>query len=194
MYSGQSWNVWTSGDEVLNFCIYVGCAYGVFESHDRNRYSCWPNQSLLRAEDDLMTIKQNWHQWWTKVVAMKADRVVRKQYPASPALVAPYFTAECPILRACCERAWEPFQQWWYMPAGGQSAIYYWESAPHIPSYISEFEREMGRKSKPFQLQIDLVYTGLNNPIEPAPNYIIFPVGPLLIDKEWWMERLRRMG
>ena len=64
-----------------------------------------------------------------------------------------------------------------------------------IGQYINEFENIVKRKVKPFNLYIDLVYTGTSKMIEVNNEYIVMvPIKPIHYDKEWWMKKLQQIG
>lgn len=100
-------------------------------------------------------------------------------------------------LKECCKDAWKPFIKWWEMIGGGKNALSYFEGIVNekIYQYISEFEDIVQRKVKPFNLYIDLVYTGKSKIIEGNSEYMVMiPVSPIYFDKVWWMNKLQQIG
>ncbi|MBZ9637670.1 hypothetical protein [Clostridium sp. FP1] len=83
------------------------------------------------------------------------------------------------------------------MVGGGKNALSYLEGFgdERIYTYINEFENIVQRKVKPFNLYIDLVYTGTSQIIEVNSEYIVMVlVRHLYFDKDWWMNKLEQIG
>lgn len=60
--------------------------------------------------------------------------------------------------------------------------------------YIKELEDKLNKKSKPFNLYIDIVYTGVPNVLDVNDKYIVVtPNGYLNLTKDWWMEKLIKL-
>jgi len=95
----------------------------------------------------------------------------------------------------CCIKAWPLFYSWWSMPAGGGSAMAYWESISNVINMVDKFERIEGRKAKDFNLYIDLVYTGISERIELRQDYVIMTLDTKqLMEEAWWMKKLQQIG
>lgn len=47
---------------------------------------------------------------------------------------------------------WPSFINWWNMPAGGQTAMNYWEVKPDLIAFVQEFKNLAGREIKPGDL------------------------------------------
>lgn len=68
----------------------------------------------------------------------------------------------------------------------------YWEAKPDLIAFVKEFENQAGREIKPFKLHVDLVYTGLKEPIEVNNQFIIMPIkAEYLLKKNWWIKRFK---
>lgn len=83
------------------------------------------------------------------------------------------------------------------MVGGGKNALSYYEGLGNerIYKYINEFENIVQRKVKPFNLYIDLVYTGTSQIIEENSEYIVMVlVKSLYFDKNWWINKLQQIG
>ena len=93
-------------------------------------------------------------------------------------------------LKECLKNTWQPFIDWWEMPGGGKNALAYFETfdIDSIYKYINEFENLAGRKVKPFNLYIDMIYTGTIEIMEVNREYVIMAlIKPIYFNKEWWM-------
>ncbi|MNU68651.1 hypothetical protein D3C71_580230 [compost metagenome] len=197
MESPSGWIIGLSGEYKLNFPIYVGCVYGLFVESGEEHQRLWPAPKDLVMEDkDKRALKEQWDQWWNRVVMLLANNYANKSYELGPGIGIPenhFDDIEGNLLRQCCIDSWPAFVEWWNMPAGGQVAMYYWENFPRVNKYVEEYEQLAGRKIKPFSMSVNLVYTGITAPIEPVNGYIIMPIdGPYLITKDWWLERFKQ--
>ena len=68
------------------------------------------------------------------------------------------------------------------MPGGGKNALAYFETfdIDSIYKYINEFENLAGRKVKPFNLYIDMIYTSTTEIMEENREYVIMaPIKPI---------------
>ena len=181
----ESWTVRISSDLELNFLIYVASSFGLFESETSNM-SNWSTEKIMMDKQDIQNLKDQWNSCWNKVI-------LKKMNPKTDILSIPDFkTIENMELRMACNRVWKSYIDWWYMPAGGQCAMYYWEDKPNILKYVQEYEDQVGRRIKTFHLTIDLIYTGFDKPIEVNDEYIIMPIrSDYLLKPDWWVKRFK---
>lgn len=181
----ESWTVRITSDLELNFLIYVACSFGLFESGTRDMDN-WSTERILMDEHEIQNLKVQWNSCWNQSIIKKLDT-------KTGVLGFPNFkTIEYSELRMVCSRVWKSFIIWWNMPAGGQCAMYYWEDKPDILKYVQEYENQVGRRIKTFHLNIDLIYTGFDKPIEVNDEYIIMPVrSEYLLKPDWWVRRFK---
>ncbi|SEM97587.1 hypothetical protein [Paenibacillus sp. OK076] len=183
----NSWSVCISSDIELNFLIYVANTYGLLKE-DINENNLWPSKQRVESDQLHQKLEIQWKWFWDRSIQQKAHK---NNHHVSFVLGGPDFKlVEQHELREVLVHLWPSFRQWWYMPAGGQAAMNYWEGIPDLIRYVQEFEDEVGRKIKPFHLNVDLIYNGPNEPIEVTEEYIIMPIKiEYLMKRDWWMSR-----
>jgi hypothetical protein len=197
--TNQSWVIRTSTDELLNFIIFTGCMYNLIDDKNFDESNTpWPtNVSNLNFEGlNYNKLKSQWKLWFNEILGEKCNNInpermcilVDEIYNVSD-----FSELEYMELRACCKKAYPYFIEWWDMQAGGKSAISFYEiiGSSKFSEYIEELECELDRKVKPFNLYIDIVYTGVPNVLDLDDKYIIVtPNGYLNLNKEWWIKKL----
>ncbi|MHB8062065.1 MAG: hypothetical protein ACYDG2_05425 [Ruminiclostridium sp.] len=194
--SPDSWRIIISADDILNFIVYIGCIYGLIDKEKyKGKEILWPSKSL-----DTEANSERWEEWFKEVVALKADKIKLRNQITSiyEEYMPPEFSkVKCPILKECCKNSWLKFYEWWSMMAGGKNAISFLEKIGHykIRKYVYEVESALGRKLKPFTLNIELLYTGISEVIDINNEFIITPLSPIItLDKEWWIKKLSEIG
>ncbi|MDR3593175.1 hypothetical protein [Clostridium sp.] len=198
----ESWRIVVSSDTSLNFALFTGCLYGLIDVDNiKGENRLWPskyfNNELLKK---LPLLKEQWNEWFNNMVKDRGEKVIsRQRFDYKYNMFNPPNFSDLPYseLRGCCKNAWQPFIEWWEMIGGGKNALSYFEGVDNekIYQYISEFENKVQRKVKPFNLYIDLVYTGISEIIEANSEYIVMiPVKPIYFDKDWWMNKLQQIG
>lgn len=185
----NSWSVCISSDFELNFLIYVASTYGLLKE-DINENILWPSRQMVESDELHQKLEIQWKWFWDRSINQKAHK---NNNHVSFVLGLPDFElVEQHELREVLVHLWPSFRQWWYMPAGGQAAMNYWEGIPDLIRYVQEFEDEVGRKIKPFHLNMDLIYNGPNEPIEVTEEYIIMPIKiEYLMKRDWWISRFK---
>ncbi|SEL10389.1 hypothetical protein [Paenibacillus sp. OK003] len=183
----NSWSVCISSDIELNFLIYVASTYDLLKE-DINENNLWPSRQRVESDELHQKLEIQWKWFWDRSIQQKAHK---NNHHVSFVLGLPDFElVEQHELREVLVHLWPSFRQWWYMPAGGQAAMNYWEGIPDLIRYVQEFEDEVGRKIKPFHLNVDLIYNGPNELIEVTEEYIIMPIKvEYLMKRDWWMSR-----
>lgn len=198
----ESWRIVVSSDTSLNFTLFTGCLYGLIDVDNiKGENRLWPskyfNNELLKQ---LPLLKEQWNEWFNNMVKDRGEKVIsRQRFDYKYNMFNPPNFSDLPYseLRECCKNAWQLFIEWWEMIGGGRNALSYFEGFgdEKIHQYISEFENKIQRKVKPFNLYIDLVYTGTSQIIEANSEYIVMiPVKPIYFDKDWWMNKLQQIG
>lgn len=192
----NSWSIRTSADDILNFIVYIGCIYGLIDNEKyTGKEALWPSKSLNTKANS-----EQWEEWFREVVTLKAHTIKHGVHPyiVYEEYMPPEFPkVKCPILKECCKNTWPKFHEWWGMMAGGKNAIAFVEQIGHdkIHEYVNEVERTLGRKLKPFTLNIELIYTGISEPIDISNEFVIAPLSPLInSNKEWWIRKLFESG
>ena len=198
----ESWRIVVSSDLSLNFALFTGCLYGLIDDVDEisgNRL--WPPKcEINKSRDALSLLKKEWNEWFNSILNERGEKVKLKQeFNLNSNTFDPPNFAEFPFfeLREYCKKSWQPFIEWWQMVGGGKNALAYFEGFgdDRIHQYINEFESIVKRQVKPFNLHIDLVYTGTCEIIEVNSEYIVMiPVIDLYFDKDWWMNKLQEIG
>lgn len=185
----NSWSVCISSDVELNFLIYVASTYGLLKE-DINENNLWPSRQRVGSDELHQKLEIQWKWFWDRSIQQKAHK---NNHHVSFVLGLPDFElVEQHELREVLVHLWPSFRQWWYMPAGGQAAMNYWEGIPDLIRYVQEFEDEVGRKIKPFHLNVDLIYNGPNKLIEVTEEYIIMPIKiEYLMKRDWWISRFK---
>lgn len=185
----NSWSVCISSDVELNFLIYVASTYGLHKE-DINENNLWPSRQRVESDELHQKLEIQWKWFWDRSIQQKAHK---NNHHVSFVLGQPDFElVEQHELREVLVHLWPSFRQWWYMPAGGQAAMNYWEGIPDLIRYVQEFEDEVGRKIKPFHLYVDLIYNGPNKLIEVTEEYIIMPIKmEYLMKRDWWISRFK---
>ena len=197
-----SWGIVESSDMSLNFALYTGCLYGLIGDIDGiSKISLWPPKcEINKSTESLSLLKEQWKEWFNSMINDRGKKVILKQeFDFMNDMFNPPDFSEFPYceLREYCKNAWIPFIEWWQMIGGGKNALSFIEGLDNkkIYKYINEFESIVQRKVKPFNLYIDLVYTGTSEIIEVNSEYIVMvPVKPIYFDKEWWMNKLQQIG
>ncbi|WP_206920014.1 hypothetical protein [Alicyclobacillus suci] len=187
-----SWRVVTEGTEDLNFAIYVACTYDLFPksnpfSESRRWTSAKPSSELTQVEKAVLSTQ--WQEWWNQLVRMRSLQNQNFDF-YEPS----YFDSMCNELGSVCRDTWQPFREWWHMPAGGKMAMAFWGGADQVGQYVREFEQRVNRKARPFRLKVDLVYTGLDDLIEVSDEYVIMPIRSPRENRSWWTEKINAIG
>ena len=143
---------------------------------------------------------EQWEEWFKYIADLKAEeiKVGGKYGIVDEEFMPPELSnVKCSILKECCRSSWREFYEWWNMKAGGRNAINFLEQlgGDKIRGYINEVESKLGREVKPFSLNIELIYTGINEAIDINDEFVINPLSPIItLDKEWWMKKLIELG
>lgn len=197
----KSWSIIAASDISLNFALFVGCLNGLIENDEINEIKLWPSECSSDIPTELLSLlKEEWKQWFNFMLKARWNKVILKQeFELESNIFAPPNFPEFPYeeLKEYCKNAWKPFIEWWEMVGGCQKALLYIEGIDNnkIYKYIDEFENIVQRKVKPFNLYIDLVYTGSSKIIDVNNEYIIMvPTRPIYFDKAWWMSKLQQIG
>lgn len=186
-----SWSVRTEARDELNFAIYIACTYDLLPRScpfsETNRWSV-----TTESVSDQALIASQWNEWWNQLVKHRLESF---QSPRWSALYnPPDFNNLDRELRQLCVSVWQGFHKWWNMPAGGKTAMIFWESADNVGQLVRQFELEAGRKARLFQMTVDLVYAGLDDVIEVSDEYAIMPLRSMQKNQEWWMKKLHQIG
>lgn len=99
-------------------------------------------------------------------------------------------------LRECCKKSYPYFIEWWNMQAGGNTAISFYEIivGNKFCDYVEELECKLNKKTKPFNLNLDIVYTGVPNILDVSDEYMVLtPNGYINLSKDWWMKKLTKL-
>ena len=198
----ESWKLTVSSNMELNFALFTGCLYGLIDEVDEiSNNRLWPPKYRInKLNQPLSLIKDQWNEWFNSMLNDKGEKIVSKQsFNFKSNMFNPPNFSDFPFyeLKDYCKKSWRYFIEWWEMVGGGKNALSYFEGLDNerIYTYINEFENLMKRKVKPFNLYIDLVYTGAFNMIEVNSEYIVMiPVKSLYYDKDWWMSKLQQIG
>ncbi|MEC0129147.1 hypothetical protein [Paenibacillus pabuli] len=185
----NSWTICISGEYDLNFLMFVASACGLLT--DEFEEGVWPNSQFLNVEQSNEKFKEQWKELWNQSISKKGER--KRGNHQNLIIDPPHFSMiREEDLKAVLIKMWPSFIKWWNMPAGGQIAMHYWEAKPDLLAFVQEFESQVGRKIKPFRLDVDLVYTGLNEPIEVNEQFIIMPIkSEYLMKRDWWIKRFK---
>lgn len=185
----NSWSVCLSGDFDLNFLMFVASAHGLLTEEFEE--STWPSSQFLSAGQSNQRFNEQWKELWNQSIYKKG--LLKEKNQGSIVLDPPNFlTIKEEEVKAVLINLWPSFNRWWNMPAGGQIAMNYWEAKPDIMAFVQEFESHVGREIKSFNLHVELVYTGLKEPIEVNKQYIIMPIkAEYLLKKDWWITRFK---
>ncbi|CEO05568.1 Uncharacterised protein [[Clostridium] sordellii] len=200
--TNESWAIRTSTDELLNFIIFTGCMYNLIDEKNFDESNIpWPtNISNLDFEDLYIDkLKSQWKLWFNNVIEERCNNtsfdkmsiVVKEIYNVIDFLELEYIE-----LRECCKKSYPNFIAWWDMQAGGKAAISFYEiiGGGNFGDYIEQLECKLNKKAKPFNLYIDIVYTGVPNVLDVNDNYIVVtPNGYLNSNKDWWMKKLIKL-
>ena len=171
----------------MNFLMYVASAHGLLA--DEFGEGTWPTSQSSNGGQSNEKFKAQWKELWNQSIYKKG--LLKSGRQKNLILDPPDFSMiRENDVRNVLINMWPSFIQWWNMPAGGQIAMHYWEGAPDLLSFVQEFESQVGRKIKPFKLDIDLIYTGLREPIEVNEQFMILPIKTeYLLKKDWWIKR-----
>ncbi len=200
--SNESWSIFTSKDDLLNFVIFTGCMYNLIEDKNFDEENeRWPTNIIISNFDDLHfeELKLQWNEWFTNIIDEKISNtnlngmcsLIEENYDVNS-----FSELKCVELRECCKSAYPHFVDWWNMQAGGKNALSFYEfmSNNKISEYVSELEGKLNKKSKPFKLYLDMVYTGVPNVLDVNDNYIIVtPNGYFDLSKDWWLNKLSKL-
>lgn len=186
------WSVVTEGTEDLNFAIYVACTYDLLPkskpfSESKRWTSITPSSEFTQAEKAVLS--SQWLEWWKQLVGIRSLHKHNVDY-YQPS----YFDSMDNELGDVCRDTLPPFREWWHMPAGGNSAMIFWESADQVGLYVREFEQQENREARPFRLKVDLVYTGLDDLIEVSDEYVIMPLRSPRDNRSWWTQKINAVG
>ncbi|HBU81617.1 MAG TPA: hypothetical protein DEF35_08250 [Paenibacillus sp.] len=185
----NSWTICISGEYDLNFLMFVASACGLLT--DEFEEGVWPESQPLNVEQSNEKFKEQWKELWNQSISKKGER---KRGNHQNLIIDPpdFSMIKEENLKAVLINMWPSFIKWWNMPAGGQMAMHYWEANPDLLTFVQEFESQVGREIKPFRLDVDLVYTGLREPIEVNEQFIIMPIkSEYLLKKDWWIKRFK---
>lgn len=154
-------------------------------------YKRWSSTTpiVTLSQNDRLLIVDQWSRWWAQLVSAR-ETSQRRPLVYDPS----HFKLLDNELGNVCRQTWQPFREWWQMPAGGHVAMMFWESAEPVQQYVREFEEEAGRKAKPFRLEVDYVYAGLDNVLEVNVNYAIIPAHSPREHRSWWKQKIRELG
>ncbi|WP_020616425.1 hypothetical protein [Paenibacillus daejeonensis] len=176
----------------MNFLMYVGSAYGLLS--EAFAEEAWPKLRNPEQVEDYAQLRNQWEEFWEQSTYVKANakRENRDELIIDP----PEFSRITqPDLKAALITLWPSFSAWWNMPAGGQVAMQYWDNQMDVLTIAQQYEAQVGRPMKPFQLHIDLVYTGLREPLEVNEQFVIMPLGTrFIMNNEWWMQKFIELG
>lgn len=200
--TNESWTIKTCGDELLNFIIFTGCMYKLIDDENFDESNTiWPTNLLNLDFENLNTnkLKSQWKLWFNSVIEKRCSNInfnemstlVDEIYNTSDFLELEYIE-----LRECCKKSYPYFIEWWEMQAGGKSAISFYEimGENKFCYYIEELESKLNKKAKPFDLYIDIVYTGVPDVLDVSDNYIVVtPNGYITLTNEWWLEKLIKL-
>ncbi|MFS0870371.1 hypothetical protein [Paenibacillus xylanilyticus] len=173
----------------MNFLMFVASAHGLLTEEFEE--GTWPTSQSLNGERSNEKFKEQWKELWEQCIYKKG---LRKRGDMKSLLMDPpeFSMIREKDVRTVLINMWPSFIKWWNMPAGGQIAMHYWEGAPDLLAFVQEFESHVGRKIKPFKLDIDLVYTGLREPIEVNEQFMIMPIKTeYLLKRDWWIKRFK---
>lgn len=198
----KSWAIRTSTDELLNFIIFTGCMYNLIDDKNFDDSNTpWPTNLLNTDCKKLQSdkLKLQWKLWFNNAIEEKCNNInpnkmsvlVNEKYNVNDFSQLQYIE-----LRECCKKAYPLFIEWWEMQAGGKSAISFYEIivGNKFCDYIEELECQLNKKSKPFNLYIDMVYTGVPDVLDINDEYVIVtPNGYLSLDREWWIEKFIKL-
>lgn len=200
--TNESWAIRTYTDELLNFIIFTGCMYNLIDDENFDETNTpWPTKLSNSDFDNLhiSKLKSQWKIWFNKVIEeryknINSDKmcvVIHEMYNIND-----FLELEYEELRECCKKSYPYFIEWWYMQAGGKNAISFYEIivGNKFCDYIEELEYKLNKKAKPFNLYIDIVYTGVPNVLDINDEYILLtPNGYLNLSKDWWMKKLVKL-
>lgn len=197
--TNESWAIRTYTDDLLNFIIFTGCMYNLIDDENFDESNIlWPT-NLLNSDFENLNInklKSQWKLWFNKAIEERCSNInfnkmctfVDEIYNTSDFLELEYTE-----LRECCKKSYPHFNEWWNMQAGGKIAISFYEiiGGSKFGDYIEELEYKLNKKAKPFNLYIDIVYTGVPNVLDVNDEYIVVtPNGYINLSKDWWMKKL----
>ena len=200
--ANKSWAIRTYTDELLNFIIFTGCMYNLIDDENFDESNTpWPTKLSNSDFENLHInkLKSQWKLWFNDVIEERCNNInldkmcvfVNEIYNINNFLELEYTE-----LRECCKKSYPHFIDWWDMQAGGQSAISFYEimGGSKFCDYIEELECKLNKKAKPFNLYIDIVYTGVPNVLDINDKYIVVtPNGYLNLTKDWWMKKLIKL-
>ncbi len=195
----NTWSISAASDDILNFIVYIGCVYGLIDNKKYNgKEILWPNKSLYTDVNS-----EKWESWLKEIINLEVERISTGKYPYTimeDHMPPEFFNVKNKSLQNCCKDTWPKFQEWWYMLGGGKNALNFTEGMLHnnLNNYVNDVEKIKGRKLKPFNLYISLLYTGLSETIEIDlcnNQYLIITSNPFkYLNEEWWIKKLDEIG
>lgn len=185
----NSWSICMSGEYDLNFLMYVASVHGLLTEEFEE--STWPSSQFSSVGRSNQKLQEQWKKLWNQSIYKKG--LLKRSNQRYLVLDPPDFSMiREEDVKDMLINMWPSFINWWSMPAGGQTAMNYWEAKPDLIAFVQEFENQAGREIKPFNLHVDLLYTGLKEPIEVNNQFIIMPMKTeYLLKKDWWINRFK---
>lgn len=193
-----SWAIRIDSPEVLNFAIYIGCVYGILQKDDfRDQSIMWPG-ARLSSRHPKERLASEWSQWWSYLIEFRTSELLDESVKFKKVLFNPVYHTkpELTAINECCEHSLVSFQEWWHRPAGCHEQHIHLQRVvgERIVHYLRSYERKTNRKCSPFDLYIDLVFSGLPHSITTHFRYIItVPDGHFLDCEEWWTKRIEEL-
>lgn len=194
----DNWVLHLDSPESLNFAMYIGCSYGLL-NNEKGENNLWPEKVKTLETDIFNVLQREWKVWWCKLIEERYCEIqnIQNRIFKKGMFNPPYsFSGDISILDKFCCEIYPSFFKWWEMPAGGKMGLHSFESmySNMISKHIKKYEGQIGRNVNPFRLYIDLVYTGLNGPIEEYTDFIIItPLQLTKLDELWWFEKLYKI-
>jgi hypothetical protein len=176
----MSWSVSFDSPESLNYAVYLGCSVGVIKNDDS-----WPDSI---NEESIVELREEWNTWWNDLVSERKKQIKDGLYAFNPHdLMSPNSK-----LNRFSRDMYPSYIKWWQMPAGGRNALIFFENlaSERVQKYIESFEGKTGRPIHSLNLNIDFVYTGLQNNID-EENYVVTSSFQTIIANEsWWIKKV----
>ncbi|WP_243444942.1 hypothetical protein [Romboutsia maritimum] len=202
----DSWSIYFSSDDLLNFAIFTGSMYNFID--DKNfdeKNKPWPTNIVTQDFNnyDFNKLKLQWNSWFNDIIKHKYTNVnsdkmcssIEWTYDINKFSELGYIE-----LRDFCIKAYPHFNEWWNMQVGGKNALSFHEFvgnenfSKYINEYISELECKVNRKCRPFKLYIDIVYTGIPTVLDINDEYIVVtPNWYFDLNKDWWINKLSNL-
>ncbi|WP_158012797.1 hypothetical protein [Paraclostridium sordellii] len=200
----DSWSIIVVTDELLNFIIFMGCMYDLIgiENFDKENEQ-WPTDVReISPNHNIDNLRIQWKNWFSDILKMKSKKVKFGEVELNNILVELMYDIDSfkeldyKELREYCIESYPIFMKWWNMPAGGKNALEFHEliESTKVHECIMSIENKIKRKSKPFKLHVDVVYTGVPTVLDFSDNYIVItPNGHVAFNKNWWMRKLKKL-